>query len=104
MSDVVAISHIMTMSRNGQVSIPAAARARWGVRKLLVVDLGDTVVISPVLDDPIRELAGKYKTSGVSSEEMRREERELEAELEDREQELRLRARAERAERDASRG
>jgi bifunctional DNA-binding transcriptional regulator/antitoxin component of YhaV-PrlF toxin-antitoxin module len=40
----------MTISSNGQVSIPAATRARWGTRKVLVVDLGDRVVMRPSVD------------------------------------------------------
>jgi bifunctional DNA-binding transcriptional regulator/antitoxin component of YhaV-PrlF toxin-antitoxin module len=33
-------SGVMTVARNGQVSIPAAARARWNAREVVVVDLG----------------------------------------------------------------
>jgi bifunctional DNA-binding transcriptional regulator/antitoxin component of YhaV-PrlF toxin-antitoxin module len=56
----------MTISRNGQVSIPAAARARWGTRKVLVVDLGDRVVMRPLTDDggAIVQLQGKYAERG----------------------------------------
>ncbi|MGQ0623040.1 MAG: AbrB/MazE/SpoVT family DNA-binding domain-containing protein [Sporichthyaceae bacterium] len=85
-------SHIMTISRNGQVSIPASARARWGTRKVLVVDMGDLVVMRPVSDDPIGEMAGKYAGRGLSSEEMRREQREDDEAEEDRWEEERRRA------------
>jgi hypothetical protein len=56
----------MTISRNGEVSIPAATRARWGTRKVLVVDLGDRVVMRPVTDDgdAIGQLQGKYAGRG----------------------------------------
>jgi AbrB family looped-hinge helix DNA binding protein len=58
--------HLMTISSNGQVSIPAAARARWGTRKVLVVDLGDRVVMRPApeTDDGIAPLQGKYAGRG----------------------------------------
>jgi AbrB family looped-hinge helix DNA binding protein len=56
----------MTISRNGQVSIPAAARTRWGTRKVLVVDLGDRVVMRPAADtdDGVAQLQGKYADRG----------------------------------------
>ncbi|WP_375503850.1 AbrB/MazE/SpoVT family DNA-binding domain-containing protein [uncultured Jatrophihabitans sp.] len=52
----------MTISSNGQVSIPAVARARWGTRKVLVVDLGDRIVMRPVPDGEhaVSALRGKY--------------------------------------------
>lgn len=63
-----AAEHLMTMSRNGQVSIPAQTRARWGTRKVIVVDLGDRVVMRPAPDeDPIDALQGKYAGRGPSA-------------------------------------
>jgi bifunctional DNA-binding transcriptional regulator/antitoxin component of YhaV-PrlF toxin-antitoxin module len=60
-----AAEHLKTMSRNGQVSIPAQTRARWGTRKVIVVDLGDRVVMRPAPDeDPIDALQGKYADRG----------------------------------------
>ena len=57
--------HLMTISRNGQVSIPAETRARWHTRKVLVVDLGDRVVMRPMPEhDGIAELQGKYAGRG----------------------------------------
>ena len=70
--------YVMTISRNGQVSVPAAARARWQTRKLLVVDLGDRVVMRPVPDDwdeRIDQMRGKYRGRGPSTDEWRRQER-----------------------------
>lgn len=77
------MNHVMTVSRNGQVSIPAAARARWKAKKVVVVDMGDYVVVRPVSDDPIRELRGVLRGRGPSTDEMRRMDREEEAERED---------------------
>lgn len=71
---------VRTLSRNGQVSIPVSARKRWRTTRLLVVDLGDRVVIRPASDDPAEELMGKYAHLGLSSDEMRRRDREDERE------------------------
>lgn len=68
-------SHIMTVSRNGQVSIPAEARARWGTRKVVVVDLGDRVVMRPLGDEPVEELRGKYRGRGPSTDRSRKQAR-----------------------------
>ncbi|MGH9046846.1 MAG: AbrB/MazE/SpoVT family DNA-binding domain-containing protein [Acidimicrobiales bacterium] len=65
----------MIVSRNGQVSIPAEARARWNVRRVIVVDLGDRVVVRPMSEDPVGELRGKYRGLGPTSDRARREER-----------------------------
>ena len=68
-------SHVMTVSRNGQVSIPAETRARWNTRQVLVVDLGDRVVMRPVGDEPVRELRGKYSKQGPTTSRARQEAR-----------------------------
>ena len=55
----------MTISRNGQVSIPAGTRARWRTRKVIVIDLGDRVVMRPAPeDDGVAGLQGKYAGRG----------------------------------------
>jgi bifunctional DNA-binding transcriptional regulator/antitoxin component of YhaV-PrlF toxin-antitoxin module len=55
----------MTISRNGQVSIPAETRARWQTRQVIVVDLGDRIVMRPAPDgDGIAGLQGKYVGRG----------------------------------------
>lgn len=74
-----AISHVMKVSRNGQVSIPAETRARWKTQRVLVVDMGDHVLLRPLPDDPIGALRGKYAGRGPSTDEARREERRAEA-------------------------
>ncbi len=55
------VSYVMKVSSNGQVSIPAEARARWGVQHVCVVDLGDRVVMRPVGQGPVDGLVGKYR-------------------------------------------
>lgn len=72
---VAETEHVMTISRNGQVSIPAETRARWNTRRVLVVDLGDRVVMRPVGDEPLEELRGKYAGRGPGSDRARQEAR-----------------------------
>jgi bifunctional DNA-binding transcriptional regulator/antitoxin component of YhaV-PrlF toxin-antitoxin module len=60
-------SHVMKVSRNGQVSIPADARARWQAERVVVVDLGDRLVIRPLPPEPVEALIGKYAKRGPSS-------------------------------------
>lgn len=71
-------SYVMKVSRNGQVSIPAEARARWHVDRVVVVDLGDRVVLRPLPDDAVRDLVGKYRR-GPSTDVARRRARAGEA-------------------------
>lgn len=68
-------SHVMTVSRNGQVSIPAETRSRWKTRHVVVVDLGDRVVMRPVAEEPVGELEGKYRGRGPATDEARRQSR-----------------------------
>ena len=76
-------SYVMKVSANGQVSIPANARARWGVRRMLVVDLGDRIVMRPLADDSLELLRGKYADALPPTEQIRRDSR-----VEDEEREL----------------
>jgi AbrB family looped-hinge helix DNA binding protein len=78
--EMTLVEHVMTISSNGQVSIPAAARARWGTRKVLVVDLGDRVVMRPAADsdDALTMLQGKYADKGPDSGAARRAARHAE--------------------------
>jgi AbrB family looped-hinge helix DNA binding protein len=69
----------MTISRNGQVSIPAPARARWNTRQVIVVDLGDRVVMRPVTAHPVDQLRGKYRGHGVDTDRARGQERRADA-------------------------
>lgn len=76
---MVAANHVMTISRNGQVSIPAETRSRWKTRRVIVVDLGDRVVMRPLVDDPVGELQAKYRGRGPSSDQARQQARRAEA-------------------------
>ncbi len=73
------ISYVMKVSSNGQVSIPAEARARWAADKVVVVDLGDRVVVRPLPAEPVAELRGKYAGRGPSTDRARRQARAEEA-------------------------
>lgn len=76
---MAAPDYFFTISRNGQVSIPADARARWGTRRVVVADMGDHVVIRPLPEDPIGSLAGKYAGRGPATDDLRRQDRESDA-------------------------
>jgi len=68
------------VTRNGQVSLPAALRHRWAVGEVIVVDRGDYAVVRPVVKDPIRLLRGAYAGPGPTTEEARAMERSLDPE------------------------
>lgn len=75
----------LMISKGGQISVPAEVRKRWGTRRLQLEDRGDELVLRPASEDPIRAARGIFKgRSKVTSEEMRRLERQEEAELEER--------------------
>ncbi len=76
---MTAVSYVMTVSQNGQVSIPAETRSRWKARRVVVVDLGDRVVVRPLPDDGVEELEGKYRGRGPTTDEARRTARQEEA-------------------------
>jgi AbrB family looped-hinge helix DNA binding protein len=71
----MAANYVMKISSNGQVSIPAEARARWNVEQVVMVDLGDRVVVRPLPDEPVRELRGKYRGRGTTSDRIRLQSR-----------------------------
>ena len=72
-------SYVMKVSTNGQVSIPAEARARWMADHVMVVDLGDRVVLRPLPEDPVGDLRGKYRGRGPSTGKARVDERSADA-------------------------
>ena len=75
---------VARVSRNGQVSVPAAVRHRWGTSTVLVVDRGDYAIMRPVPDDPIAALRGAYAGPGPTVDEARAADRAGEAASEDR--------------------
>jgi bifunctional DNA-binding transcriptional regulator/antitoxin component of YhaV-PrlF toxin-antitoxin module len=74
---------VSTITKSGQMSVPAAVRHRWKTRKVSIVDMGDRIIVSPLPDDPISALRGAFAGRGMSTEELRRLAREEEQEIED---------------------
>jgi bifunctional DNA-binding transcriptional regulator/antitoxin component of YhaV-PrlF toxin-antitoxin module len=68
-----------SISRGGQVSIPAEIRHRWGTQRVSVEDQGNALVIRPIPSDPIGAAIGSLAGRAPTSEEMRAELREAEA-------------------------
>lgn len=71
-----------TISKGGQVSIPAEVRHRWGTNRLLIDDRGDELVFRPLPMDPIGAARGALRRHGggePTSDETRRQTREEEA-------------------------
>jgi len=71
----VTTNYVMRVSSNGQVSIPAEARARWNADRVVVVDLGDRVVLRPLAAEPVGALRGKYRRVTLSSDQIRQRSR-----------------------------
>lgn len=51
----------LTISKGGQVSVPAAVRHRWKTRTVVAEDHGSYLVIRPVPDDPIAAARGALR-------------------------------------------
>ena len=71
-----------TISKGGQVSIPAEVRHRWGTNRVLVDDRGDELVFRPLPMDPIaaaRGSLGRAEVDKVTSDDARRRTRQEEA-------------------------
>lgn len=75
---------ITRISQGGQVQVPAEVRHRWGTRRVLIEDLGGSLSIRPLPDDPIGAAMGSLAGPGPSSDEMRRRARQEDAEAEER--------------------
>ncbi|WP_405161163.1 AbrB/MazE/SpoVT family DNA-binding domain-containing protein [Nocardia sp. NBC_01499] len=63
---------------NGQISLPADLRHRWGASSVLVIDRGDYAIVRPIPDDPITALMGAHAGPGPDSEDARAAERAAE--------------------------
>ena len=59
------------VTRNGQVSLPAELRHRWGAASVLVIDRGDYAIVRPMPADPIVALRGAHAGPGPSVEDAR---------------------------------
>ena len=75
-------TYILKVSSNGQVSIPAPVRRRWGTARVLVIDKGDRVIVRPIPEDRLGAVIGKYARSTPPSEVLRTTARAEDAEHE----------------------
>ena len=66
---------LINVSDRGQISLPADIRHKWQVRRLLLVDEGDRIVLRPVADDPVASVAGKYSWIRQTADELHAEDR-----------------------------
>jgi bifunctional DNA-binding transcriptional regulator/antitoxin component of YhaV-PrlF toxin-antitoxin module len=69
---------LVTVTRAGQLSLPAEVRRRWGARRVALEDHEDYVVLRPLPDDAVSAFVGSFAGRGRASEELRSEERRLE--------------------------
>jgi bifunctional DNA-binding transcriptional regulator/antitoxin component of YhaV-PrlF toxin-antitoxin module len=60
-----------TISKGGQVSIPAAVRHRWGTRNVVIEDQGSAILVRPIPADPIGAALGSLAGRGPNSDELR---------------------------------
>jgi bifunctional DNA-binding transcriptional regulator/antitoxin component of YhaV-PrlF toxin-antitoxin module len=82
----MAMAKRLTISRGGQVSVPAAVRKRWRTNTVVAEDRGDHLVLRPTPDDPIEAARGAFKEyfrDGPTVDEMRAQYREEEIEAEE---------------------
>jgi bifunctional DNA-binding transcriptional regulator/antitoxin component of YhaV-PrlF toxin-antitoxin module len=72
------------VTRNGQVSLPAELRHRWGVGSVLVIDRGEYAIVRPIPDDTVAALMGAHAGPGPTSEQARALERQTETDAHER--------------------
>ena len=73
---------VTQISQGGQIQVPAEVRRRWGTRRVMIDDLGGSLRIRPLPDDPIGAAMGSLRGPGPTSDEARRQLREEELEAE----------------------
>jgi bifunctional DNA-binding transcriptional regulator/antitoxin component of YhaV-PrlF toxin-antitoxin module len=70
---------VAKITSNGQISLPAEIRRRWGVGRVSIMDRGDLAIVRALPDDPIAHYRGRFKRTGdPSTDELRELEREAE--------------------------
>ena len=73
-----------TISKGGQISVPADIRRRWRTTRVLVEDRGDSLLVRPIPDDPVGAAMGSLAAPGPTTDEARAMLRGEEAADEDR--------------------
>lgn len=64
------------VTANGQVSLPAELRHRWGAGAVLVIDRGDYAIVRPIPEDSVASLRGAHAGPGPTTEASRAADRE----------------------------
>jgi bifunctional DNA-binding transcriptional regulator/antitoxin component of YhaV-PrlF toxin-antitoxin module len=72
------------ISSGGQIQVPSDVRRRWGTRDVLIEDLGDSLSVRPIPDDPIGAALGSLAGSRYSGNELIQMSRDEETEAEKR--------------------
>lgn len=78
---------IVTLTRGGQVSIPAVYRRDWTSNRVIVEETERGLLLRPIPADPIAAAMGSLKGKirpGITSDAIRQQMREDEAEIEER--------------------
>ena len=78
------IHEIVTLTRGGQVSIPAEYRRGWTSNRVVVRETPDGLLLRPLPADPLEAAIGSLADIGVSSEQLMRLYREEESAIEER--------------------
>ena len=73
-----------TISKGGQISVPADIRRRWRTTRVLVEDRGDSLLVRPIPDDPVGAAMGSLAGPGPTIDEARAMLRDEDAADEDR--------------------
>lgn len=72
----------VTLTTGGQVSIPAEVRHRWGTRRLIIEDHGDSLTLRPLPPDPIGAAIGSLAGPGPTTDQIRAALRRDDSEIE----------------------
>ena len=75
---------VVTLTRGGQVSIPAEYRRGWTSNRVIVRETDEGLLLTPMPDDPIAAAAGslKHLLAGRTADEVLREYRDETREIE----------------------
>jgi bifunctional DNA-binding transcriptional regulator/antitoxin component of YhaV-PrlF toxin-antitoxin module len=64
------------ITANGQISLPAEIRRRWGVSRVAILDRGNLAVVRALPDNPVEYYFGRFTREGApSTAELRESER-----------------------------
>jgi bifunctional DNA-binding transcriptional regulator/antitoxin component of YhaV-PrlF toxin-antitoxin module len=75
---VLKTMRLVTVTRAGQLSLPADVRRRWSARRVALEDHDDYVVLRPLPDDAVSAFVGSFEGRGPTSDELRSGERRSE--------------------------